>query len=215
MVHVTYYMDVLSSWCFIAEDAVDAVRREFGDKLRLDWRIAQLNDGGPIDATVEKQFWWYRRTNHVTGTQLNAAWREGLNDSTFEPNLVAEAARTLGIVDDSVRRALSNAGLREGRHVQHRYISVQIASQVTGIPVERFGTAIGDYKTLERLMESTIAFRALPVEMVPTFVISNDVGDRAVLSGLYGVEALAGVIREMEHASARYEEFMAKEPEPA
>ena len=40
-VKMIYYMDILSSWCYFAEDAIAKVRSRFGEDLDFEWRIAQ------------------------------------------------------------------------------------------------------------------------------------------------------------------------------
>jgi len=52
------------------------------------------------------------------------------------------------------------------------------------------------------------------VRVIPTFVITNDVRDVAILSGFHHCETLAAVVREALHASIRYHEYMAEVTEP-
>src|SRR5690348_929669 len=50
MAHVDliYYLDVLSSWCHVADYALERIETVYGDAVRVDWRIAQLFDYGPL-----------------------------------------------------------------------------------------------------------------------------------------------------------------------
>ena len=50
---------------------------------------------------------------------------------------------------------------------------------------------------LKRLRETTDEFQRLGVTQRPTFVVENEIGDRAVISGLVAVEPLASTIEAM------------------
>ena len=213
-VQVTYYVDTLSSWCLIAESAVDRLLEEFGTEIDFEWKIAQLNDAAPFDGTPEKFEWMYRRTHAVTGVQLNHTWHTKMEDSSLFPNLAAEAARTLGVTDGRVRRALSRAAMLEGKRVPDHDVAVEIASKAGGLDPQALSDAMDDHNTFAKVVSATIELRKLPVRVIPCFAVANDVGDRAILSGLYEYATIGGVVREMVHASARYDEFMANNPEP-
>ncbi len=214
-VTVDYYIDTMSSWCLIAEPAVDRIRTEFGDRIQLNWKIVQLNQGAPFEATPEKFAWFYARTKAVTGTQLNPAWHTSMRDSSVFPNLAAEAARTLGVTDDRVRRALSRAAMNEGKHVPLRAVTLEVASVAGGLDKHALLETMEAHETLAKILSNTIELRKLPVKVIPAFVIANDIGDVAILSGFHQSETLDAVVRESLNASDRYGEFMARTPEPA
>jgi hypothetical protein len=63
--------------------------------------------------------------------------------------------------------------------------------------------------------KSTREFRELPVSVVPTFLIRNEIGDTALLSGLCEFETLDGVVAEMLRAERGYAAFgEANAPDP-
>src|SRR5215472_8764398 len=169
-VRAIYYLDVLSSWCLIAEDALDRVRRDFGSKLAVEWRIAALRH--PLGYTHEQLAWYYRRTDAVTGVRLNPAWLLGPEDGSHIPNLAAEAARALGCEDDRVRRALARETMLNGRRSCERDV------------------AIDDPATEARIRDSVKAFEALHVGLRPTFALSNGIGDDTILSGCWRADTL-------------------------
>ncbi|MFN2529040.1 MAG: DsbA family protein [Candidatus Baltobacteraceae bacterium] len=214
-VHIDYYLDTMSSWCLIAEEAIDQLRAEFGTDIELEWKIVQLNEGAPFEASAEKFAWFYGRTKAVTGVQLNPAWHRSMLDSSVFPNLAAEAARSLGVMDDRVRRALSRAAMNDGHHVPNKEVTLDIAARAGGLDKEKLREMMDAHQTLAKIMTNTIELRKLPVKVIPTFVITNDVGDRAILSGFHQHETLAAVVREALQASSRYDEYMARVPEPA
>ena len=108
MAHVDliYYVDVLSSWCHIADRAVERIEEKYGSNVRLDWRIAQLFNYGPLPYTQKDLAWYYERTAKMTGVRLNEAWHDSPETTTKYANAAAEAARELGAGDSRVRRGL-------------------------------------------------------------------------------------------------------------
>ena len=55
--------------------------------------------------------------------------------------------------------------------------------------------------------KSTLEFRALPVAVVPAYLIRNEIGDTALLSGLCEFETLDQVVAEMLRAERGYAAF--------
>jgi predicted DsbA family dithiol-disulfide isomerase len=211
---LTFYVDVLSSWSFVAEQALDRLRAELGARLEVEWRIAFLFDGGPMGYSLEKNAWYYRRNRSVTGVTLNTVWRESMADTTWHANLAAQAARSLGIEDDRVRRALSRAAMVDGKHVGRRDVAVAIAASAAGVSVAELEKAMDDPRTAARMHETTAEFKALKLAVQPVFIFRNEIGDTAILSGLYTYETLAACAREMLAAADGYASFIAKNPEP-
>lgn len=214
-VQIDYFLDTMSSWCLIAEPAIDQLRTEFGQSIELNWKIVQLNEGAPFVDSPEKFAWFYGRTKAVTGVQLNPGWHKSMLDSSVFPNLAAEGARSLGVTDDRVRRALSRAAMNDGKHIPAREVTIQIAAAAGGLDKEALRDAMEAHETLAKIMTNTIELRKLPVRVIPAFVIKNNVGDIGILSGFHQYETLAAVVREAIHASSCYEEYMAREPEPS
>src|SRR5579863_8228942 len=178
-VTLTYFLDVLSSWCLIAEDALARVRREFGDRLVYEWRIGALRDR--LNYTPEQLGWYYKRTHSLTGTMLNNAWLEGTEDGPKWADLAAEGARSLGCVDDRVRLALARAAMIEGKHVGRREVAVETAAQAGGIAAEALERAMDDPQTAARIRASSDEMASYRATMRPTFVVRNPIDDLTVL----------------------------------
>ena len=108
---VTYYLDVISSWCFWAEPAWVELKRRFEGKLEFQWKIALLDKTG-LPTSVEQEKWFYRRSGLIMRSpfMLSSAWYDPNHPEYLAPNCVAEAAKDLGITDDRVRLALAHAG---------------------------------------------------------------------------------------------------------
>ncbi|HZV79809.1 MAG TPA: DsbA family protein [Candidatus Binatus sp.] len=210
-----YYLDVLSSWCFVVEPALARLRQTLGQRLEYDWRIAYLFGGGSMGYSAELSAWQYRRNHSVSGATLNPAWRESLDDTTWFADLAAEAARSLGITDDSVRLALTNAAFVDGRHVGRRDEAVRVAVEASRLSPAAIERAMDDTAVIERMQATTAEYRALGVQVQPAFVMSNEIGDTAILSGLFRYETIAACADEMLAAADQYAAFERAHPQPA
>lgn len=209
MAHVDaiYYVDVLSSWCHIADRAVERIEEKYGDGVRLEWRIAQLFDYGPLPYTQDDLVWYYARTAKMTGVQLNNAWHDSPQTTTKYANQAVEAARALGAGDSRVRRGLSRAALIDGKPAGRREVAIEEAARLSGLPAERIAELMDSPQVTARIAQTTQEFKDLALPQLPSFVMRNSSGDIAVFSGLYTFESLDSVIGEMLHASRITDDF--------
>jgi predicted DsbA family dithiol-disulfide isomerase len=212
-VKIVYYLDVLSSWCLIADDAVERIRREFGAEVEVDWRIASLRD--PFGYSKEQLAWYYRRTEAVTGVRLDPVWLDGRSDGSHFANLAAEAARMLGCKDDRVRLAIARGAMLDGKPCARRDVVVEVAAEAGSIDRSALERQMDDPITAMTIRKSTEAFDALHVEVRPTFVLSNGIGDSSVLSGCWRHGILSGCVRALLDDDGGYEKFVAAHPPPA
>lgn len=212
-VQLIYFVDVLSSWCLIAEEALSRVRREFGERIDYEWRIAALRD--QLDYTREMLEFYYCRTNAVTSTKLDSAWLEGRGDGPKWADLAAEAARGLGVVDDRVRLALARGAMVDGKHMGRRAVCVETAASAGGLDAAALERAMDDPKTAARIKASSDAFSSYNVPVRPTFVVRSSIGDTYVLSGCWRYELLAHAIRDALTDSDGYAKYMSENDAPA
>jgi predicted DsbA family dithiol-disulfide isomerase len=206
-VNVIYYLDVLSSWCHIADRAVEQIERKYGEDVRLEWRVAQLFDFGPLPYTREALEWYYSRTAKMTGVQLNAAWHTASDTTTKHANRAAAAARELGATDSRVRRGLSHSALIEGKPLGQRDAAIEEAARLSGFPAQQISEMMESPRVLERIARTTQEFKALSLPQLPSFSMRNTSGDFALFSGLYTFQSLDSAIGEMLHASRVTDEF--------
>src|SRR5205807_7111514 len=134
MIKVTYYLEVLSSWCYWAEPAWAELKARYAGKAEFGWKIAQM----PAEAYPVSQNqceWFYRRSGSIVRSSfmLNSAWLEPEIKIYLAPNLVAEAAKDFGATDDRVRLAIAHAALREGTKVGRWEVAVAVAAPVAGV----------------------------------------------------------------------------------
>ena len=114
-----------------------------------------------------------------------------------------------------MRLALSNAGMIEGKHVHHRDVSERVAAAVSGLDPSRLHAAMDDQGVTERIKATTAEFRALPCTVVPTFLISNQIGDVNLLSGAFRYDHIAPCVEQLLADAKAYAKFNAANPPPA
>ena len=156
-VTVTYYLQVLSSWCHWAEPAWSAIKARYGKKVRFEWKIASMN---PEDfpATAAACDWFYRRSRTVMKSPygLNSGWIEpGRRNGYPAPDLVVEAARSLGAVGDKVRLAVSRAAVREGRRMGNMDEAVEVAARAGKLSPTKLKAAAQSKAIAARVAAST------------------------------------------------------------
>jgi predicted DsbA family dithiol-disulfide isomerase len=201
VVELTAYIDVLSSWCYVGDLALQKIEKKYGDRLCVEWKIAQLFDFGPLPFTREQLAWYYARTAKISGVVMNAAWHDSPDTTTLHANQAAEAARTLGITDMSLVRALNRANVIDGKPLGRREPALDEAARASGLDRGELDRAMRDPATAARIKQTTAEFEALNLPQRPSYVLRNPTGDLALLSGIYTFESLDAVIGEMLHAS--------------
>jgi predicted DsbA family dithiol-disulfide isomerase len=205
-VTVTYYLEVISSWCYWAEPAWASLKERFAGKpVEFGWKLA-LMDASGLPLSREQCDWFYRRSGPIVRSpfMLNSGWYEPELKEYLAPNLVAEAARDFGFNDDRVRLAIAHAGLREGRKVGQWNESLDAACKVTGLDPAKLLERAKSAEIDRRARATTAEFHALQVSQRPTFVLESNIGDRAVFSGLAQEEPLAMTIEAMLQDAAAY-----------
>ena len=205
VVRVTYFTEVTSSWCYWAEPAWAELKERYAKRAEFSWKIALL-DSKSLPVSKEQLEWFYRRSGTIVRSpfMLNSGWYEQGVPEYLAANAVAEAAKYLGITDDRVRLAITHAALREGQKVTDFHVVAQIAAKACRLNPEELESLARSSETEKALRASTAEFHALQVTQRPAFVIENDIGDKAVLSGTWTSAPIAAVIDSMLVDEAAY-----------
>jgi predicted DsbA family dithiol-disulfide isomerase len=215
MIALTYYLDVMSSWCFYVEPNLDRLREVHKHRLKYEWRIALATEAGPEGFTREQVAWFYKRSGSISGIHLNPDWNRGPH-STLQPNLAAEAARELGCTDDRVRRALARAALIDGTSIYRKSEAVTVAATAGGLDDAQLFKTMDDPRIEERIRKSSADFAALHIDQRPGFVLQSAIGDIAVFSGVWRFEPLDAALEAMIKDEDKYAKFAAEnQPLPA
>jgi predicted DsbA family dithiol-disulfide isomerase len=214
-VTVTYYLDVISSWCFWAEPAWAELKENLANEARFEWKIALMDSTG-LPASRAQLDWFYRRSGTLMRSpfMLNSAWLDLDLNEYLAPNAVAEAAKDFGVRDDRVRLALAHAAMREGRRVGQWQEAIAIGAEAAGIDRVALEEKAGSEEIERRMRATTAEFHSLQINQRPAFLITDSIGDRAVISGLVNAEALGAVIEAMWNDAAGYASYRAHHGEP-
>ena len=207
---VTYYLDVISSWCFFTEPAWAELKKRYEGKVEFQWKIALLDKTG-LPTSREQEEWFYRRSGTLMRSpfMLSSAWFEPGRPEYLAPNCVAEAAKDFGITDDHVRLALAYAGLREGKKFGEWEIAAQIGADVAKIDKKELLERARSPVVETRVRADTADFHSMQVTQRPTFVIDTEIGDRAVFSGFARVAPLVAAVDAMLDDAEAYTAFAA------
>lgn len=207
---MTLYLEVISSWCSWALPAWSELQRRYAGRVHFDWKIALMDPTG-LPATREQSEWFYRRSGTLMRSPflLNAGWFEPGLKEYLAPNLVAEAARSLGVTDDRVWTALAHAALREGQQVGKWEVAAAVGAQAANLERTRLLDRAQSSEVEARARASTAEFHALQVTQRPTFVMESEIGDRAIFSGIATLPPLVATIDAMLEDLAAYESHTA------
>ena len=207
---VTLYLEVISSWCFWALPAWSELQKRYAGQVDFAWKIALMDSTG-LPATREQSEWFYRRSGSLMRSpfMLNAGWFEPGLTEYLAPNLVAEAARDFGIVDDRIWSAIANAALRDGQQVAKWAVSAAIGAQAGNLDQTKLLERARSPDVEARARATTAEFHALQVTQRPTFVIESEIGDRAIFSGLATLPPFVATIDAMLKDLAAYESHAA------
>lgn len=208
---VTYFLEVSSSWCFWGEPTWAELKRRYAGRVGFDWKIARMQ---PADWPVSREQcdWFYRRSGTVMRSpfMLNSGWFDPVKPGTYPAaSYVAEAAKDFGFTGDEIRLALSHAAERNGEKVGRMDVAVAIAVAAAGkkLNAKKLRAAAESSGVAARIDASTKEFFAHQIAQRPAFVIEDEIGDKAVFSGLVKIEPLAATIDAMLADTAAYASY--------
>src|SRR5260370_7229099 len=180
---VTYYLDIISSWCFLAEPAWAELKKRYHDKVEFQWKIALLDKTG-LPSCGEKEEWFYRGSGTIMRSpfMLSSEWFERGKPEYLAPNCVAEAAKDFGITDDHVRLALAYAGLREAKRFAEWEIAAEIGAKAANVDAKELLDRARSTVVETRVRADTPDFHLFQVPHRPTFALYSELGATAAFS---------------------------------
>jgi predicted DsbA family dithiol-disulfide isomerase len=210
-VKVTYYLEVISSWCHWAEPAWAELKERYAGRVDFQWKIA-LMQPGDFPVSREQCEWFYRRSGTLMRSpdMLNSSWMGlGKGDSYDNPSLVAEAGKDFGFADDTIRLALARAAVIEGRKVANMAEAASIGAKAAGIPAKKLRARAESAAVRARAEASTAEFFSHRINQRPAFILEDEIGDKVVLSGLARARPMAASIDAMLEDAAAYKSYAA------
>ncbi len=209
-VQITYFIEIVSSWCWWAEPAWAALKERYAGRVEFDWKIA-LMDASGLPLSKSQSEWFYRRSGVVTRSpyMLDAGWFDPELKEYLAPNCMAEAARVLGVTDDRARLAVARAAVREGRPVGRWEVSAEVVAAATGLDASSLLSTAKSNEVEERCRRSTVEFHSLKVTQRPTFLIESTIADRVVFSGTWRAEPIAAALDSLLEDAQSYASYAA------
>jgi len=204
-IKITYYLDVISSWCYWAEPAWRELKQKYAKSpVEFNWVIALLDKSGLPKSRAQAD-WFYRRSGTIVRSpfMLKTGWMSGLVEY-LAPNCVAEAAKDFGVTDDQVRLALTEAALCAGKKVGKWDVSVAVAAWVANLDAAALLKTSRSPEIEKRVRTTTAEFHALQVTQRPAFVLKSNIDDRAVFSGLVKAGPIVAAIDAMLDDASAY-----------
>ena len=204
---VTYYLEVLSSWCHWVDPVWAELKARYAGRAGFEWKIALMNPGD-FPVSRAQCDWFYRRSGGTvmrSPYMLNSGWFEtGRKGDYHAPNLVAEAGKDFGFTGDEIRLAIAHAALREGRKAGDMAIAAAIGAKAARLDAKKLRKAAESATVLARVQASTAEFFAHQINQRPAFVLTDAIGDKAVFSGLVRLEPLVATVEAMLADTAAY-----------
>jgi predicted DsbA family dithiol-disulfide isomerase len=219
LLKITYYLDVISSWCHWSEPAWALLKNRYSDCTEFQWKIALMDSTGMPKSRSQLE-WFYRRSGTIMAADhaIRSDWYVPELNEYLAPNLVAEAAIDFGInrSDDRVRIAITEAGLLQGRPTAKLAEAVAIAvAAVPELEPKSLSDRASSPDIEQRIRATTAEFHALQATQRPTYLLENQIGDRVVFSGVVKPEPLIATIEQMlADARAQQEYDESHEPMP-
>jgi protein-disulfide isomerase-like protein with CxxC motif len=147
---------------------------------------------------------------------LNSGWVEPGRQDYAAPDLVLHAAVALGADGDRARLALMTAGMREGRKIGQIAEAVAAASKATGLDAKILRAKAESPEIKAQAEASTAEYFAhqLGNSQRPAFILTDQIGNKAVFGGLVKIEPLAAAIDAMLADCAAYADHAAHHAPP-
>lgn len=207
---VTYYLDVVSSWCFWSEPAWAELKKRYDGEVEFQWKIALMDKTG-LPTSREQHDWFYRRSGTLMRStfMLKSEWCDHTESEFLAPNAIAEAGKDLGVKDDRIRLAIGHAALREGKAIGQWDVAADIGAQAGSVDKKKLLERAQSPAIETRIRADTAEFHALKVTQRPTFVLDTEIGDRAVFSGFAKIAPIASALDAMLDDAEGYKAYAA------
>lgn len=196
MLSLTHYLYVLSSWSFCVEPPVKHILQTYGERIRYTWKLAHADYDGHGPYKRDQLEYYYERLEAITGQRFTLDWWFEGYDALI-PDRIAEAARTLGATGNDVRLALSHAALVDGLQITRPEVGIEIAATTAELDPAQLDAEFGSERPMQTLANAKAEWLALGLGQRPTFVLTNEIGDKALFSGIWQSQPLIRTVEAM------------------
>ena len=205
MVKCTYYLDVLSQWCYIAEIAVRKLLVAHGSDLEMSYLLV------PLDRDVlpsrDEQLRVYRRSRLISGIDTTAWIANDAQPNTWDANAATLAASMMGVDFYAVRARIGEAALLRGMPLGDPGEAFAFVSREFELDPLRLREVAQSPDVRTQLEKNRAAFIANGLHVRPSFVLRNGIGDHIVLGGQYDFGILNAAVQSLNVDEALYQSF--------
>ena len=182
--------------------------------VEFGWKIALIDEQGMSKSRAQCD-WFYQRSGTITRSpfMLNSGWLTHSKEY-LPPNCVAEAAKDFGVTDDRARLAIMEAGMCRGEKVGEWEVAAATAAKAACLDAAALLAKAKSPEIEKRVRATTAEFHAFQMTQRPSFLLDNNIGDRAVFSGTWRTAPLAAAIDAMLEDSAAYASYAAHHGSP-
>jgi hypothetical protein len=196
-----YFVDVCSHWCLVAVPAVQALR-DLGVDVEVVY--APLADGKPLGFTNEMESWFYKRGSGAYGKTLHPDWCEGPDTSTWHANVSAYVAGEITGDQLAAAHAMMSAAMERGVLVGRAEEAHSVAAAYANAPLEEIERRVSAAGIHDKLTAGNKRLEAVGADERPTFVLTNDNGDRVVFKGVWQRDAIVAAAEALLHDEKAY-----------
>ncbi|MBV8370684.1 MAG: hypothetical protein JO036_17365 [Candidatus Eremiobacteraeota bacterium] len=187
---VTAFVDVLSHWCLAAQPALDALRAMLADDVELEVLFAPVADGAAVGFSNALESWFYTRGSLAYGRELDSAWCENEQTTTWHANAAVAAGVTYGANPVVLGRRVSRAAMVDGLLLGRESEAVRVVAKFTGVADDALRERMRSDAVVASLHAANERLASMGCAERPSWELVNDNGDRAVLQGVWQAEAV-------------------------
>lgn len=205
-VECSYFLDVLSQWCLIADSTLRDLQAKHS-QLDVSLRFVPIAFKDPLPVTRAEQARAYERSAMITGVRTVPWIVEGEPTHTWEANATVLAGAHLGLDVERVRGAIAHAALIEGQPMGREGAAIALVSRQFGVDAKELQHVVYGAEIAARMQAQEDAFKALHLQVRPTFVLRNAIEDHVILGGTYRFDLLDTSVQCLSEDAAGYAHF--------
>ncbi|QIN80318.1 DsbA family oxidoreductase [Rubrobacter marinus] len=198
---ITVFSDYVCPFCYLEEPDLARVKREYGDRVEVDWRAYELRPD-PVP-TLDPDGDYLHRVWNASVYPMAEALGMKLRLPPVQPRSrkaleAAEFAREQGSYDE-MHTALFRAFFEDGRDIGDVEVIVDVAAPV-GLDLDDLRDALAEGRYIAKVLADEELSRELGVSSVPTMLVAPagaELSEAEVITGAqpYGGRIEAAVER--------------------
>ena len=197
----TVFIDVLSHWCLAAVPAI-RVLTELTPNVEI--VLAPIKGNAPAGYTNEMMRWWLERGALAYGRKLRADWCEGPQTTSWFANAIASIGGEENGEPLRAAHAVMSGALEQGLKLGRADECFEFMARYLKTNASEIGKRVADPALAAKLDGGNRRLREAGADERPTFLLEGEIGDRALLKGLWQKELVAAAGLAILHDERAY-----------